>query len=484
MLKEANNLSESSPKIYVLNSENGKREKDKEKGLQGEWRRSNANYHAMFAMLSALFVGMAPLQVGFTPDLRNGRGGVWSKWRDPRTFAPDPTTDYECNWSYTIAWDRMHLEEVRARWPLTSKGIRPRIQGRMQSPAVGEAGYGFQMPEGPMSMVPGLPNSTKSIPNDNRVRVRYCHCLDYTREKVEDKKLPDGAIVTPDFIWRYPNGRLIIDCEGTVLQDGDNPIPYKMFPYIPFWATPPLYGIWSVPAIKFTMDMQAVAQRLYAGLFENAVRLNNGVWFIDERTGIDPHDFGGIPGEVRVINANSPEPKCVFPQQMPAHFTQIPKMLTDTQRELQGHGQARQGKTQAGNISPDLQDAAAFQESSITQLRGRLHAWSYQRMAELYFGLMGRYLDRQHLPLRDGNSVLWERLQRPDLYDVMSDESSIRPLSQTVIRRMAPELMKSGALPLAAGLEAMEWPDAETVAEQKQHEAELQALGKVKGNKK
>jgi hypothetical protein len=30
----------------------------------------------------------------------------------------------------------------------------------------------------------------------------------------------------------------------------------------------------------------------------------------------------------------------------------------------------------------------------------------------------------------------------------------------------------------------MEWPDAETVAEQKQHEAELQALGKVKGNKK
>lgn len=482
-LKEADALSEASPKVYLMDSESGSRNKERESGLQSMWRLSFLNYHAMFAMLSSLFIGMAPLQLGLDPDARNGRGAIWAKWRDPRTFYPDPTTDYTLNWSYTVAEDRLHLEEIRWRWPLTSAGLKPRTQGRMHSPAIGEAGYGFQMPEGPMSMIPGLPNN-RQVPNDTRLRVRYVHCDDYTREKIEKHEIPAGAIVSPDFEWKYPNGRLIVECEGRILQDGDNPIPYKKKPYVPFWGIPPLYGIWSVPAMRFTMDMQNVAQRLYSGIFENATRLNNGVWFIDERTGIDPHDFGGIPGEVRVINANSPEPKCVYPGSMPAHFIQVPKILTDTQKELQGHGQARQGKTQAGNISPDLLDAASYAESGMTRLRGRLHAMSFQNLAELMFGLMGRYIKRQHLPLRDGKAVLWEGLLRPEQFDVVSDESAVRTLSQTVIRRMAPELLKGGALPLKEGLEAMEWPDAEKVAEGKQREMELQALGKVKGNKK
>ena len=108
---------------------------------------------------------------------------------------------------------------------------------------MGASAYGVDMPSGPMSMVPGLPGH-QGLPNDNRVRVRWCYCNDYTREKIEDKTLPDGAIVPADFEWKYPNGRLIVECEGYVLQDGDNPYPLKMFPAVPFSSTLPLYGVW------------------------------------------------------------------------------------------------------------------------------------------------------------------------------------------------------------------------------------------------
>ena len=486
MLREANDLSEVSPQVYVMNAKEGKRDKDRESSFQSQWREAHVNYHSMFVQLMSLYSGMATLQIQYDPDARNGRGGMVAKARDPRSFHCDPTTDYTCNWAYTIANDYMHYEEIRAKWPLTSRGIRPRIQGRAQSPALTEAGYGFQMPEGPMSMMPGLGPQSRSIPSDTRLRVRTVHCNDYTRLKVEEKDLPDGAITIPDLQWKYPNGRMLVDCEGQILQDGDNPYPLRMFPHVPFWSMPPLYGILGFPAIRFSRDLQNVSERLYTQLFENAVRLNNGVWFIDERTGIDPNLFGGMPGEVQVKNAGSPDPTCVFPGQMPAHFTQLPQLLLDKQKFLHGFTEAREGKPGAGNISPELQDAAVERAQGLTQLRARLAAISYERAAILFFYTMGRYFKRQHLPLRgrgDVSMVEWQGILRPDEYDVLLDDD-IRVLSQTQIRRLVPDLIKAAGMPLKAGLEHIGFPDAAEIAKERDNELALQALGRISGGGK
>lgn len=486
MMHEANDLSETTPRPYIVSNSDSKRDEDREKALQAEWRRSNINYHAMFTTLLSMFTGMCPLQVGYNPEARNGRGAIWGKMRDPRTFDCDPFTDYELNWSYVILEDRMHIEEVKRRWPLTARNVKPRIAGRSVSPAIGDAGYGFQLPPGPMAMVPGIP-SERTLPSDNRVRVRWVYCLDYTREKIESDELPDGAIVPADFEWKYPNGRLVVECEGQILQDGDNPYPMKMFPVVPFWSTLPLYNIWTVPAIKFTMGLQSVGERLYTQLYENAIRMNNAVWFIDKRTGIDPEAFGGLPGEVQVINANSPVPQPTWGQPMPPHYTQLPQLLFDKQKELQGFTDARAGKPGAGNISPELFDESVVRSQGITQLRGRLNALSYQRVAELMYYTMCRYYRRQALPLRGEHgfeSVEWAPVPRPDEFDVYLDEASIRPMSQTMIRRMIPELMKAGAIGTRDALEHLDFPDAGGVAERKEKELELMALANARGKKR
>ena len=111
---------------------------------------------------------------------------------------------------------------------------------------------------------------------------------------------------------------------------------------------------------------------MWTQLYENAVRLNNGTWFIGENTGIDPEKFGGMPGEVQTINANSiREIELKFPPAMPQHFTQLPQLLLDKQRELQGFTDARSGQPGAGNISPELFDASIMRAKGLTQLRGR-----------------------------------------------------------------------------------------------------------------
>jgi hypothetical protein len=486
MMHEANDLSETSPRPYIVNHVKGQRDEDREKAMQCTWRQSNINYHSMYATLMSLFSGMCPLQVGFDPDARQGRGSMWAKMRDPRTFRCDPWTDYTCNWSYVTFEDRMHLEEVRQRWPLTSTRVKPRVSGRSVSPMLGDSGYGVQMPSGPMSMVPGLPNHA-AIPNDNRVRVRWCYCHDYTREKIEDHKLPSGSIVPADFAWKYPNGRLIVECEGWVLQDGDNPYPLKMFPAVPFWSTLPLYGVWAVPAIRYSKEIQKVAERLYTGLFENAVRLNNGVWFIDERTGIDPESFGGMPGEVQIINANSPVPEMRFPQAMPQQMTQLPQLLLDKQKELQGFTDARSGKPGAGNISPELFDSSVIRSQGVTQLRGRLNSVSFQKIGELIFYTMARYYRNQSMFTKTSQgyeSVQWKETNRPDQFDFELDSASILPFSQAMLRKMAPELRKAGLLDVHTTLDTLEFPDAEKIATNIEQEMALSALAKTKGSRK
>ena len=110
MMHEANDLSETSPRPYITDHEAGKRDEPRERALQCQWRNSDINYHAMFTTLMSLFSGMCPMQLGFSPDARQGRGAMWAKMRDPRTFHCDASTDYTCNWPWIILEDRMHLD--------------------------------------------------------------------------------------------------------------------------------------------------------------------------------------------------------------------------------------------------------------------------------------------------------------------------------------------------------------------------------------
>lgn len=486
MMREANDLSDTSPRPYIIGDDQ-KSSPDREKSLQAEWRRAKINFHAMFSTLQSMFSGMCPMQIGFDPEARNGKGAIWGKMRDPRTFKCDPFTSYELDWSYIVLEDRMHIDRIKARWPKTGQLVKSRSSGRSVGTLLQDPGYGIQMPSGPMSSTGGLPSSRAGT-QDDRPLVRWCFCEDYTRIKIENKDIPDAPdILNADFEWKYPNGRLIVECEGVILQDGDNPYPLKEFPIVPFWSTLPIYGVWAVPAVKYTHSIQNVAERLYTQLFENAVRLNNGVWIIDESSGINADAFGGIPGEVQVINANSKPPICMFPPPMPQQMTQLPQVLYEKQKEIQGFTEARSGNPGDGNISSDLFDQSVLRSQGVTQLRGRLNAESYQRLAKLIFYTMARYYKRQNLPFRGENgieAIEWQEVRRPDEYDVQLDEASIRPLSQTMLQKLVPQLWGMGKLGTRRGLQLMDFPDADGAAKEIEQEQALAALAVPAGRKR
>lgn len=513
MLEEANQVSNLSPRMYVFPSAGSSdpsyqgaqqadsslpstsaRDLAREVSLQAQWQISKMNLHLLMAGLTARYCGAGWIVAGFDPDLSRARGGMWARSIDPRLVFFDPGTDYTWNPSYAGWGTWMNLEDVRLKWPETSRAISPRHTSGGFQPFSGDSGYGISQPPGPMSSMPGTPGqNAKTQSSEWRVLVRHCFCRDYTREAVEKPDVPTTSLIDPEVRLKYPNGRWLVECEGVVLQDGDNPYPPRRditaprFPIFPNYVLPPLFGPWGIPVTRMTENMQRLAQRFYSQIFENGLRMNNALWVIDENTGIDIDGFGGLPGEVVTIKPGSRPPQPITPSAMPASSLQGAEKLLALQNDVLGFSASRQGDPGAGNVSTDLFDSSVLQSSGLLQLAGRFLAETTQMVGEFMFDSMCRYMDKSTLPYQGPDNLTlasWAGMVDPSTFDVTLDQSSVRPLSEAVIRKLTPGLMEKGVVGVERGLRVLGYPDAENISRDQQEQMALQALAKVKSGRK
>lgn len=491
VLNEATDISDSSPKIYIV--EEGKRDEQREKYFQALWRQGCINNRILESFIWAMLSNLGFLQIGFDPHVRRGRGGAWVEMRRPETVYPDPYATSDRDWSWVMWEDWMYIDEVHRRWPEKGRLVRPHLYAGDPDP-YGSTGGSLEFPEAsPLSNTSETPG--KKIFRDNRVRVRHCYLFDNTREKIQDYAGSHAEaihLVHPRFQYKYPDGRWITECEGVVLADGNNWCPQLpddergTFPLVRILAMPAITNFWGPAPIRLSKSLQELSERMHTQLFENMVRLNNGVIIIKNNTGLDPSAIGWLPGEVLTINQGSEAPTVINPPQLPQQMSTVPLSLLALQKELQGYSQARQGQASAGNISADLFDATLWQSQTITRLRARLLAESIQRLASILFYVNARYISVQDtlftgMEKGEPDFASW----RPptsslDSFDVHLDEGSLRVMSASALRSVVGALSKSGLLPTRTVLEAFDVPAAGEIADEKEKEMALAALSKLK----
>ena len=487
-ITEATELSDASPKVYIYDRFTGKVDDDRGRVFDEQWKHSSINYYLMFGLLWAQIAGIGWIQIGYDPTADYGLGNVWGCHRDPETVSVDPGAMSTEDWQYVVLEDRYYPDQIMSFWPETGRDIsaEPYMPGSFHSPE----GFGFKLPEGPMSVTSG-PVGGEIRHGDGRTRTRTIFLTDHTIEVTRNNAGGDSAaLVEKGFgkgvnsvrkMPRYPNKRMLVEAGGRVVADGDNPTPRGRFPLVPIYALPPLTDFYPPPPSRFTKDLQDLAGRMLTQTFENAVRINNYVWFIDENTGITIEAFGGLPGEVQIINANSRSPTLIAPTPMPQHMTQLPQMLLALQKELQGYSDARQGQAQAGNISPDLFEASLYQSKSLTRCRERLLAHSVHEIAEQLFDQMATYYTGQRaFPSMNENfeTIPWLPLAEGNKLGLYIDPTSLAPISKTAMRQAAPQLRQAGALDVLSYLRALDWPDADAIATKIDREMQLTALAK------
>jgi hypothetical protein len=483
MLSETAELSDNVPVIYLTN-EDGSRDVKRESIFRGIWKQEWYSLSIMMAQLWANFGGTGILAAGIDPFAYNGRGSVWLDAIDPDDFDPDPTSLGD-DWEYVVYTRPMTLDAVRRRWPDT--GYRVPAKPSARNP-VGGVTPSMQMPFGPLTSMGGAPAS-RGVPSSGLVSVRFCYTLDPTPEKVKEaagSKAGDQFLSASKFKLRFPNGRLTIDGDGVVLYDGDNPTPHRKFPFIPYWGLPKLEGFWAPPPIRYTRTLQEFAERSLTQAFENAYRCNNGIWLLPDGSGLDADKFGGLPGEIQVVNMNHGEPKFVSPNAFPASYLEYIKYALATQAELQGYSGARGGQPGAGNLSVELYESAIEESSKLTKLRARLSARSTQKTAELVFYLLAKFFGERRglkFPTMDEGDFQmseWQPISDYSSWNIMVDPGSLEVMSAKNLRKTALALNQAGKIDTETLLTTLGWPGAKEIAEKADAEAALRVLGTIK----
>lgn len=503
-LTEATELTDVSPKVYIYDRSNGSVDEARSKSFQEEWKSLWVNYQMLFASLWGQLSGLGFLQFGYDPFADMGFGKIWCRHKPPDLLDIDPAAETFGDATYVVASDRLYPDRIAYYWPETGTGIAPegitgKGDGTQNSPAnAGGLPPKLRMPPGPMRQGDNAIQS-ETLRADGRLLVRYLFIDDRTVELVKEEAGGDSASLIEraqstgsrgEYSRRlkWPNKRLIVCVTGRTsrcVADGDNPTPGNTYPFVPFYGLPPLSGFYPPPPTRYTKDLQALAERTLTQIFENVVRLNNGIWFIDKGTGIDLGAFGGLPGEVCEINDNSRPPTCVTPQVINESVMKLVQWMLTTQKELQGFNQSREGNAQAGNLSADLFEASIFQSKALTRCRAKLLAHSVHCAANLVFNFMATYYTGSRAyPVSDGGFSLttWKPLYGEMAKNVRLhiDPTSLLPISQAAMRQLAPTLKEQGVIDNETLLEALGIPDAANIAARTNRELALAALQKVK----
>lgn len=479
LLAEASEATDSNIRVYI-HKEN-ERDKQREKAFQQHWNKNFFNLQTLMAQIYAQFGGTSWLQVGNDPLANRGKGNVWMRARMGHTVHVDPISPWPEDWSWQVIEDPVSLDDVRKYYD-HADSIK-RKSANAATLAGGPAGS-LEMPSGPMSItMRGLPHGEQSTVHGPLKR-KTAFLRDVTMRDIkpeEEVVFKKHNIPVPKQVPVYPFGRMIVDVEGTIIADGDCPIPLgDMWPAYPVWAVPPWDSVWCPAPMKYTKSLQDAAEQQMTNTYENARRLNQGWIIVNEQTGLTANSIGGLPGEIVVIAANSP-PNAVdvkFPPAFPEQMITLPQAWLALQKELRGQTPARSGNLNPGNVGPDLFEAAVSQSQSGTRLTARLYAWSIQKVVELLFYTMSVSYSTDRTFREKKESSIWKPVEDANDYDVQVPEGAVRPMSESALRGMVIELKKAGMIDVGHALDMLDIPDAEDITAALEQEMKLAAIAK------
>ena len=492
MLQEATDLSDISPRIYVAkNTDWSELDQDNEYALEAQWQQSRTNMAILHMILWALFTGNGFIQVGYDPFARFGMGDVYVDARPPHSVIVDPNAVNQDDWQYIILEDKLYLDEIRRNWPLTGYDVPD--TGKVR-PQPGEPQNTIELPTGPMQSMGTIGPFGGGVGPSSTARVRTLFIRDYSVKELtpaaEERDTQIGLpIAQPRYVPAYPRGRIIIEANGEILFNDQNWPPDSRFPLVHMPGMPNLTSFWAPPPVRYTKTIQEMAEKMISQNYENMVRMNRQMVFLRADSGIDPEEFANVPAAAYQYNMTSQAPTFFGPPAFPQQYLEMPSMLLELQKDLQGFPSSRTGKAPAGNVSAPLFEAAISQAQTLTRLRAKLLEDSVERIGSLILSAMQTfYLSPRQIPgyvKGEMKPVKWTPIPFGETRMAKLDPASVKPYSQTSRKMMVPLLRQLRMIGIKRGLTMLDFPDAAEAAQEAERELEAGIMGKagLKGGK-
>lgn len=490
MLQELSDLTDSRLKVFVQKDRKTMEQDEAvERSIQTFWTRKFCDLTIMSAALDGMIFPLGFLQTGWDPMAEQGQGEVVFRHRDPRSVFPDGDAEDDETLRYFVLRDVLDLIQIRRDFPETGWLVQPEAnfseawddRKEKRGPTGGQGYTGPLYSHTPLGRIRGWKKARA------RVLTAVIDDDDIEEELIEIQDAAGGMRLQGVVRPKYPNRRMIIIANRRVLYDED--CPYHHAPILTSMTLQPrVHGYWPQASIvRAYAEIQATANKHDSMVAENGLRLNLGKTYADADSGIDPQNYGDLPGAVYLIRPNSRLPKTEYPNPMPNDMITAGERLRSYIRGNFGYPLSRTGAGTKGNVAAELAETEISQSMGLTRLRGRLLYQAVQKAVEMIFARQAQfYTSPRHLPYIEGSqfkSVRWEPVADPNAYAVHVDPASFQIRSKTMLQRLYMFLAKINKIPNGRLYKMLEIPDDEKVDQEMTAQLTLQAMAAMKGKK-
>ena len=329
--------------------------------FQHEWERNNWYYTLVLAIDEAAKHRVGFIKCYWDVHADGGRGAVvleavsnYDLFLDERAIIKDGKLVAK---SITHRLDKSR-NEIIAQYKVdptgefqASQGMsRPKSKERPFLDAVRDEGHQMRGGSDTASRPPGYQELEENF------MLRECHYRD------DSLKAAPGINDTATQVLRYPNGRVITECNGHVLWDSENVAGFCVF--IPVTVEPDIKEIYGPSIINQLSGMQMAVNKSYSQIFEHTERCSNPTRRISAQAmNLNPDTDLSRPGAtVVVLDDHDAGFSYVEAPQLGTEVTQVFTFSMESMEDTSGVYEVSQGEAtpqaRSGIAIDKLQTAA------------------------------------------------------------------------------------------------------------------------------
>lgn len=493
---------------------------------QSDWERGNWLYKLTEGIYDAHFYSTGIFEVGYDPDAKYGRGAITFDTHDPFYIFPDPEArDFGDRCRYVVIAEPIDVDVLKREYPDKKDFIKPDVIDLMQGDKTDLDQVRFKSPTDNRTIVEGT--SAYEIGHKNQVIKFTAYILsDEFEEESKESVGADGLpIVSYEQKLKYPNGRKICVANNVLLSDGD--IPYdcadqtQKIPLAKLTNYILPREFWGMSEVEQLESPQKIFNKLVSFALDVLTLMGNPIWVVPNAAGVDTDNLFNKPG--LIVEYDGPQaPVRQEGVQLQPYVLQLIDRMSNWFDGISGANDVTRGVRPEGITAASA--ISSLQEAAQTRLRlkSRNIDAALQRTGQLYknrvfqfytapqiFRLTNNqnaqkyfkfYIENESLP--DGTvqrkAVVRNYIERPDGslaedlqakeyvirgdFDVKVSTGSSLPFAKTEKANLAFKLAEMGALDAPAVMEAVDYPNWQSVwngveqrrMEKAQKEAQLQ----------
>lgn len=463
-----------------------------------DWEKNNWLDVITECIYDAHIFGAGIAEVGFDPDAENGLGGITLESTDPFYVYPDPNGPNvnHRKTNYMIEAKPVDLDILKKKYPKFKEFLKADVDDFHRVDKQDLSKVKYKSPTDTKVIMEG--QSRPDIDNPNQAMEITCYVKDATVIEEEIKKnSPDGS-EKKSFRQRlkYPRGRKLVIVAGVLVEDDHIEDEEGLFPYarvINYSDSREFFGLSEIEQLE---SPQKIFNKLLSFSLDVLTLMGNPIWVVDESSGVDTDNLFNRPGLV-IEKAKGSEVRREEGVQLQPYVLQLVDRMESWFQGVSGANEITQGIKPGGVTAASA--ISQLQEASQTRIRqksrfldsflrdlGHLYLnrifmhYSVPRIirltndenAQKYFrmsvedGENGKVVNISKIGPDENGQVIEsdpKKYQISGNFDVRVTTGSALPFAKTEKANLAFQLFDRQALDLQGLLDAVDYPNKESV---------------------